>query len=61
MKIQKMAAAVVTAVFALTGGLTMGADEAVQYKTDTDIAYRSGPGLTAALLQRPMRSQAQQR
>jgi acetyl esterase/lipase len=24
----------------------MGADEAVQYKTDTDIAYRSGPGLT---------------
>ena len=36
----------VTAVFALSGGLTMGADEAVQYKTDTDIAYRSGPGLT---------------
>ena len=46
MTIQKMAAAVVTAVFALSGGLTMGADEAVQYKTDTDIAYRSGPGLT---------------
>ena len=24
----------------------MGANEAVQYKTDADIAYRSGPGLT---------------
>ena len=46
MTIQKMSAAVVTAVFALSGGLAIGADEAVQYKTDTDIAYRSGPGLT---------------
>ena len=34
------------AVFALSGGLVMGADEAVHYKTDIDIAYRSGPGLT---------------
>jgi len=47
MTIQKMLAAVVTAVFALTaGGLARGADEAVQYKTDADIAYRSGPDLT---------------
>ena len=52
MTIQKMAVAVATAVFALSGGLAMGADEAVQYKTDTDIAYRSGPGLTGYMKSR---------
>jgi len=33
-------------VFLLGGNLVKGADEAVQYKTDADIAYRSGPDLT---------------
>ncbi|MBC8243955.1 MAG: hypothetical protein H8E20_06150 [Verrucomicrobia bacterium] len=46
MMFQKTAAVAMAALFVLGTGLAKGADEAGQYKTDADIAYRTGPGLT---------------
>ena len=46
MTFQKTTVVALAALFVLGTGLAKGADETGQYKTDADIAYRTGTGLT---------------